>query len=113
MLGPGVAGECRRALASSGKGFEARWGAEDLGMDGKGRGPKRGPGGRHDRRKPGGRPGRIPAARIGPIGLQPIGGMSDAFDLVHPRCVEETELDYAEGIELWRAGEPEEARDAL
>ena len=37
----------------------------------------------------------------------------DAFDLVHPRCVEETELDYAEGIELWKAGEPEEARDAL
>jgi hypothetical protein len=37
----------------------------------------------------------------------------DAFDLVHPRCVEETELDYAEGIEMWKAGEPEEARDAL
>jgi hypothetical protein len=27
--------------------------------------------------------------------------------------VDETELDYAEGIELWKAGEPEEARDAL
>jgi hypothetical protein len=47
------------------------------------------------------------------MGLRPIAGTPDAFDLVHPRCVEETEPDYAEGIELWKAGEPEEARDAL
>jgi hypothetical protein len=52
-------------------------------------------------------------ARRGPIGLRPIAGTPDAFDLVHPRCVEEMELDYAEGIELWKAGETEEARDAL
>jgi hypothetical protein len=33
--------------------------------------------------------------------------------LVHPRCVEETELDYEEGLELRKAGDPEGARDAL
>jgi hypothetical protein len=32
---------------------------------------------------------------------------------VHPRCVEETELDYEEGMEIWKAGDPEGARDAL
>jgi hypothetical protein len=32
---------------------------------------------------------------------------------VHPACVEETELDYEEGLEIWRAGDPEGARDAL
>jgi hypothetical protein len=82
-------------------------------MDGRGGGPGRGPGGRKPRRRPGGSPGSTTAARTGPIGLRPIAGTPDAFDLVHPRCVEETELDYAEGIELWKAGEPEEARDAL
>jgi hypothetical protein len=35
------------------------------------------------------------------------------FELVHPRCVAEMELDYAEGIELWEAGDVEAARDAL
>jgi len=49
--------------------------------------------------------------RRGPIGLRRIGG--DVFELIHPRCVEETELDYHEGLELWKAGDPEEARDAL
>jgi hypothetical protein len=33
--------------------------------------------------------------------------------LVHPACVRETELDYEEGMELWKAGDPEGARDAL
>jgi hypothetical protein len=33
--------------------------------------------------------------------------------LVHPRCVEEREPDYADGMELWKSGEPEDARDAL
>jgi hypothetical protein len=37
----------------------------------------------------------------------------ERFELVHPRCVKETELDYEEGLELWRAGDPESARDAL
>ncbi len=35
------------------------------------------------------------------------------FELDHPPCIHEMELDYHEGIELWEAGEPEEARDAL
>jgi hypothetical protein len=32
---------------------------------------------------------------------------------VHPPCVRETELDYEEGLEIWKAGDPEGARDAL
>jgi tetratricopeptide (TPR) repeat protein len=32
---------------------------------------------------------------------------------VHPRAVKEVELDYEEGVELWKAGDPESARDAL
>jgi hypothetical protein len=47
----------------------------------------------------------------GPIGLTRIEG--DNFELVHPRGVKETELDFEEGIELWKAGDPESARDAL
>jgi hypothetical protein len=43
--------------------------------------------------------------------LRRVGG--DDYELVHPRCVDEMELDYAEGIELWKAGDPEAARDAL
>jgi hypothetical protein len=43
--------------------------------------------------------------------LSRLGG--NDFELVHPRCVGEMELDYAEGIELWEAGDPEAARDAL
>jgi hypothetical protein len=35
------------------------------------------------------------------------------FELTHPRAVAELELDYEEGIELWKAGDPESARDAL
>jgi hypothetical protein len=35
------------------------------------------------------------------------------FELVHPRGVQEMEPDYEEGIELWKAGDPESARDAL
>jgi hypothetical protein len=82
------------------------------------------PNGRHDPSgpdKPGqGKPGKPRrgnvrdkgiSARLGPIGLRRING--DVFELIHPKCVEETELDYQEGIELWKAGDPEEARDAL
>ena len=43
--------------------------------------------------------------------MKRIGG--DDFELVHPRCVREMELDYQEGIELWEAGDPESAQDAL
>ena len=49
----------------------------------------------------------------GAIGLRQVEGIPDAFELVHPRCVAEAELDYQEGIDLWKAGDPEEARDAL
>jgi len=45
------------------------------------------------------------------LSLKRIGG--DDFELVHPRCVRELELDYQEGIELWEAGDPESAQDAL
>ncbi len=56
--------------------------------------------------KPGGSP-----RRTGGLSLKRIGG--DDFELVHPRCVREMELDYQEGIELWEAGDPESAQDAL
>src|SRR6478672_11318838 len=51
------------------------------------------------------------SSRRGGLGLRPLGGGD--FELEHPRCVAERELDYAEGIELWKAGDPEAARDAL
>jgi hypothetical protein len=47
----------------------------------------------------------------GPIRLAPIG--ANRFELIHPACVHETELDYEEGLEIWKAGDPEGARDAL
>src|SRR5262249_6967303 len=43
--------------------------------------------------------------------LRPLGG--NAFELEHPRCVLEREPDYEEGIELWKEGDVEAARDAL
>lgn len=55
--------------------------------------------------------GGAPKRRTGGLGLTRLGG-SD-FELVHPRCVREMELDYEEGIELRKAGDPEAARDAL
>jgi hypothetical protein len=54
------------------------------------------------------RGGRGPS---GPIRLAPLGG--NRFELRHPACVQETELDYEEGLEIWKAGDPEGARDAL
>ena len=64
-------------------------------------------------------PGRLSGAngsrggvsRRGGLGLKHLGG--DDFVLVHPKCVREMELDYEEGIELRKAGDPEAARDAL
>ncbi len=38
---------------------------------------------------------------------------SGEFELDHPPCIYELEPDYEEGMELWKAGEPEEARDSL
>ncbi len=49
----------------------------------------------------------------GSIGLTRVEGTQNGFELVHPRCARETEPDYQEGLELWKAGDPEEARDAL
>ncbi len=49
--------------------------------------------------------------RATPIGLKRLGG--NDFELTHPKCVDEMELDYAEGIEIWEAGDPEAACDAL
>ena len=51
------------------------------------------------------------ASHRGGLGLKRLG--ADDFALVHPKCVGEMELDYAEGIELRKAGDPEAARDAL
>jgi hypothetical protein len=56
------------------------------------------------------RGGKRPSRRGGLV-LRPVSGGD--FELEHPRCVAERELDYAEGIELWKAGDPEAARDAL
>ena len=50
-------------------------------------------------------------SKRGGLGLKRLGG--DDFALVHPKCVMEMELDYEEGIELRKAGDPEAARDAL
>ncbi len=49
--------------------------------------------------------------RAGGLNLKRLGG--DDYVLDHPKCVLEMELDYAEGIEIWQAGDPESARDAL
>jgi hypothetical protein len=47
----------------------------------------------------------------GPIRVRRIGG--EDFEFIHPQGALEAELDYEEGIELWKAGDPESARDAL
>ena len=62
-------------------------------------------------RSPRGPRGRGASRSPGPIGLRRIVG--ERFELAHPRCVKETELDYEEGLELWKAGDPESAHDAL
>lgn len=67
---------------------------------GRGRGPKRGP------RRGGG-------LSRSTITLAPVEGRAGDFELVHPGCVQETELDYQDGLDLWKAGDPEGAQDAL
>ena len=83
------------------------------GNRGENRPPAKGRGGRPS--APGRRPGPSGAkggpSRRGGLGLKRLGG--DDFVLVHPKCVREMELDYEEGIELRKAGDPEAARDAL
>ncbi|AMV38264.1 tetratricopeptide repeat protein [Planctomyces sp. SH-PL62] len=70
---------------------------------GPGPGPRKGP-----RGPIGPRPG---SPRQSPIGLRRVD--EGIYELVHPACVEETDLDYQEGLEIWKAGDPDEARDAL
>lgn len=98
------------------------------------RGPGPRPGGQgrgrpqQGRRPPQGTPTPRPTAHA-PQGARPPGTPKPAgalktglrlrqvsdfvFELDHPPCVDETEPDYEEGLEIWKAGEPEEARDAL
>src|SRR5260370_4842928 len=80
--------------------------------------PDRGHGNAPSRRrfKSGSRPRKGPRSAgtrpsQGPIGLARIDG--ESFELVHPRGVKDAELDYEEGLEIWKAGDPEAARDAL
>ena len=85
---------------------------------GVGRGPSGGrracqgrPGPPEGRRWAGGTKPR-PAGR-GP-GSLPIGLLRLAkgeFELIHPKKVDETREDYEEGMELWKEGDPESARD--
>jgi hypothetical protein len=72
-----------------------------------------GPGKRPGSRGPaqGGPKPKAGGKRPGTIGLRRVGPHD--FELVHPKSVREVELDYEEGIELWKAGDPESARDAL
>jgi tetratricopeptide (TPR) repeat protein len=67
-------------------------------------------GDRGNRRAPGGPEGG--ARRPGGLGLSRIQDSND-FELVHPRCVLQMRPDYEEGLEIWKAGDPEAARDAL
>lgn len=52
-----------------------------------------------------------PPRRAGGLKIRRVGG--DDFEIIHPRCVAEMELDYVEGLELLEAGDVEAARDAL
>lgn len=45
------------------------------------------------------------------LGLRRLAG--NEYELVHPRGVRAMELDFQEGLELRKAGDPEAARDAL
>jgi hypothetical protein len=74
---------------------------------------KRGRGRPRSGQAAGGNPHGRPGKSAGPIGLTAVEGSPGVYELVHPRCVEEMEPDFQEGLELWKAGDPEEARDAL
>jgi hypothetical protein len=88
--------------------------------------PEPGGDGKREHRSGGGRGGRRPRASRGSRGGAKPGGAPRSpgaiglyrlergdFELVHPRKVEETREDYEEGMELWKEGDPESARDAL
>jgi hypothetical protein len=83
------------------------------GNRGENRPPAKGRGGRPAApgRRPGASGAKGGASYRGGLGLKRLGG--DDFVLIHPKCVREMELDYEEGIELRKAGDPEAARDAL
>jgi hypothetical protein len=76
---------------------------------------RRGAGGGDPRRRKAPRRASRPASGPGrghaPIALTRVA--DNDFELVHPRGINEVELDYEEGLELWKAGDPESARDAL
>jgi hypothetical protein len=57
------------------------------------------------------RPGGGSGHKSSGIGLSQLA--DGDFELVHPRKVEETREDYEEGVELWKEGDVESARDAL
>ncbi len=73
--------------------------------------PGQGDAGDRGARRPGGGGGKPIPRRTGGLSLRRLGG--NDFEFIHPRCVEEMELDYVEGIEIRQAGDPEGARDAL
>jgi hypothetical protein len=65
-------------------------------------------------RRSGHRGGPKPGGSRGPAGLIGLYRLERGdFELVHPLKVEETREDYEEGVELWKEGDPESARDAL
>ncbi|HKI21176.1 MAG TPA: hypothetical protein VKA15_25005 [Isosphaeraceae bacterium] len=76
------------------------------------RGGPRSPNRRGSRRAP---KRRSPQAKGGhsPSSIRLVRIAGDDFELVHPRQVIEVDLDYQEGLEIWKAGDPEGARDAL
>ncbi|WP_406700144.1 hypothetical protein V5E97_15045 [Singulisphaera sp. Ch08] len=79
---------------------------------GESRPPKRPGGPGQGSHKPaGGGPG--PKRRGGLRLKRLLGGEGQDYELDHPKCVLEMELDYEEGIECRKAGDPEAARDAL
>jgi hypothetical protein len=81
---------------------------------GEGKGPEPGPRPRRpdgQGNRPGGGPKPRPAKKPGGLRLTRLGGVD--FELDHPRCVREMELDYEEGMALWREGDVESARDAF
>ena len=67
----------------------------------------------HSHGSKGGNPQRRAGTTAGPIKLAAVEGSPGTFELVHPDCVAEMELDYQEGLEILKAGDHEEARDAL
>jgi hypothetical protein len=79
--------------------------------DNAGRGPRQRRQSRTGRRRKGAPRPVGPSSGRGPIRVRRIGG--EDFEFIHPHGVLEAELDYEEGIELWKAGDPESARDAL